>query len=290
MTRIAVVLIGLYICICSSAWASGEIGYVDDFIGKADRYQLIRDHKIFPVKLCLPLLSGDHIVALDDAGRMQLRMIDHPDVVVWSRGDKDTPLTAIVSKESYWSGFLDWTVASLSPFDDQKRERVLTAIRGDGGAKFDVPLLNVPQVMASGKRIIVIGWLKPSAVIAITITDKSGKLLVDKGKAAGGLWSSPVLNLIPGTYRISAVSGAATITNEIKVVDSTKIPSFPEELTRASVPEPLRHTVQALWLSAQDDGRYQLEALQLIANDTNVRSAKVLSEALIGGTKFSLPK
>ena len=290
MTRIVVTLFGLFMCFASAARASGEIGYVEDFSGHADRYVVRRGDMAIPIRLCLPLLNGDQIEALDDTGRVSLRLIDHPKAVIWSRADKYTRITAVAPQASFWSGLMDWTMASLSPLDDQKRERVLTTIRNDGGAKFGVPLLQVPQVMAAGKRALMIGWLKPSAVAEISVTAKSGQRLVDRSKATGGLWTSPLLNLKPGTYRIEVATAAATARGEVRIVDGTEMPVLPEELTRDSVPEPLRHTSQALWLAAQDGGRYQLEAMQLIAKDRTVRPAELLLEALIGGAKFSLPK
>ncbi len=290
MTRLVVMLLGFFICAVSTAWADGEIGYVEDFSGQADHYRVMRADKDIPIRLCLPLFNGDKIEALDDAGRVSLRLVDHPEAVIWSRVDKETPIKAVVPQTSFWSGFMDWTMASLSPFDTQRRERVLTSIRGDDGSEFGVPLLQVPQTMAAGKRVIIIGWLKPSSVTEISITAKGGHKLVDKSKGAGGVWASPALTLKAGTYRIAVATAAATVSGEIKVVDGQGMPQFPEELTRESVPEPLLHTAQALWLAALEDGRYRLEALQLIAKDRTARPAVILMEALIDGKKFTLPK
>ncbi len=290
MTRITVFLTLFFLFLCSPARASNEIGYVENFVGNADRYHVRRGTQVLPLKLCLPLLNGDHIEALDDTGRITLRLVGHPEPVVWSRGDKDTPITANEPKDNLLFAFLDWTMESLSPLDDEKRQRVLTTIRGDSGAIFDVPLLHVPQLIAAGKRSIFIGWLKPSEVVQISIVAKSGKRLVDNSKAAGGLWTSPVLDLKPGSYRMTVVAGNSTITGDIQVVNGTALPSFPEDLTRDDIPDTMRRTVQALWLSAQTGGQYQLEALQLIGNDKDVRTAQILQGALIGGTKFNLPK
>lgn len=290
MTRVAVMLFGLFICAVQPSWADGEIGYVEDFSGLASHYRVLHAGKEIPMHLCLPLYNGDTIEALDNKGRISLRLIDHPNAVVWSRADKDTKLSAIVPKTRFWSGLMDWTVASLSPFDEQKRERVLTTIRGDGGGEFGVPLLHVPQSVAAGQRVLVVGWLKPSTIAEISITAKGGRKLVDKSKAMGGLWASPALNLKPGKYRIVVAAGGQTVSGDIDVVPRAEIPQFPAELTQNSIPEPLRHSAQALWLAAQEGGHYRLESLQLIANHRNARSAAVLMEALIAGKTFVLPK
>ena len=290
MTRFVVILFWFIICSVQPSRADGEIGYVEDFSALASHYRVIHGGNIIPIQLCMPLYNDDTIEALDDKGRVWLRLIDRPNAVVWSRADKDTKLSAIVPNISYWSGFLDWTVASLSPFDQQKRERVLTTIRGDGGGEFSVPLLQVEQILTAGQRVLVMGWLKPSAVAEISITAKGGQKLVSKSKAMGGLWVSPELNLKPGKYHIVVTAGSSTVSGEIGVVPNSGIPHFPVELTQNNIPEPLRHTAQALWLAAQEGGHYRLEALQLIANERGTRPAAVLMEALIGGKGFALPK
>ena len=127
--RRAVMLFAFFIYAVQPSWADGEIGYVEDFSGLASHYRVIHAGKEIPLQLCQPLYNGDTIEALDDKGRVSLRLLDHPNAVVWSRADKDTKFSAVVPKTSFWSGLMDWTVASLSPFDEQKRERVLTTIR-----------------------------------------------------------------------------------------------------------------------------------------------------------------
>jgi hypothetical protein len=290
ITRLAVMFFGFFIYAVQSSWADGEIGYVEDFSGLASQYRVIHASKEIPLQLCLPLYNGDTIEALDDKGRVSLRLLDHPNAVVWSRADKDTKFSAVVPKTSFWSGLMDWTVASLSPFDEQKRERILTTIRGDSGGEFGVPLLQVPQTLAAGQRVLVVGWLKPSTVAEISILAKSGRKLVNRSKAMGGLWASPALNLKPGKYHVVVAAGGRTVAGDIDVVPPLEIPQLPSELTQDGIPEPLRHSAQALWLAAQEGGRFRLEALQLIANDRSTRSATVLMEALIAGKTFELPK
>jgi hypothetical protein len=290
MTRFAVMFFAFFIYAVQPSWADGEIGYVEDFSGLASRYRVIHAGKEISLQLCLPLYNGDTIEALDDKGRLTLRLIDHPNAVIWSRADKETQFSAVVPKTSFWSGLMNWTVASLSPFDEQKRERVLTTIRGDSGGEFDVPLLQAPQTLAAGQRVLVVGWLRPSMVAEISVTAKGGRKLVNRSKAMGGLWSSPTLNLKPGKYHVIVATSARTVAGDIDVVLPSEMPQLPAELTKDGIPEPLRHSAQSLWLAAQEGGHYRLEALQLIAKDRSTRSAAVLVEALIAGKTFDLPK
>jgi len=289
MTRVAALLFWLFALSTTPSWAAGEIGYVEDFSGLPGRYIVHRGGQDIPIRLCLPLYKDDTIEALDEKGRVTLRLMDHPDPVVWSRADKDTKLSTDAPKASSWPDLMGSMLAALSPFDEQKRERVLTTIRGDGG-DFDVPLLQGGQVVAAGQRSLAIGWLKASAVTEISITAKDGRKLVKKAKGTGGLWASPTLNLKPGQYQVTVATGSGEASGTLDVVAPGELPQAPAELEQATVPEPLRHVAQAIWLGAQDGGRYRLEALQLIADDRGTRPAAVLAEALIAGKSIELPK
>jgi len=289
MKRLAVLLFWFLVQWAAPSLAAGEIGYVEDFYGLPSRYIVRRGGQEVPMRLCLPLYKDDSIEALDEKGRVTLRLMDHLEPVVWSRADKDTKLSGDAPQASFWSDLMGSTLAALSPFDEQKRERVLTTIRGDGG-DFDVPLLQGGQVLAAGQRSLTIGWLKASAVTEISITAKDGHKLVTKAKGTGGLWVSPVLNLKPGQYQVTVAAGSNEASGNVDVVAPGELPKAPDELMQATVPEPLRHLAQAIWLSAQAGGRYRLEALQLIANDRGTRPAAVLAEALIAGKTIEMPK
>lgn len=290
MMRFAILLFWFWAASISPSWSAGEIGYVEDFTGLASRYRVTHDGHEIPMRLCLPLYVGDTIEALDDKARATLRMIDHPEPVAWSRGDRDTKLTTSGAGTSFLSDLMNSTLAALSPFDEQKRDRVLTTIRGDGGGEFGVPLLESRQTISLGQKTIAVGWLPASTLAEISITDKKGKALVSKSKASGGIWLSPSLNLKPGQYRVTLVAGGSKVAGDIDVVDALQIPHLPAELTQENIPQSLRHTAQAVWLAAQSNGQYRLEALQLVANDRSTRSAAVLTEALIAGKTIELPK
>jgi hypothetical protein len=289
MSRLVILFLGVFITSIAPSWAAGEIGYVENFRGSSDRYIIHRGAQDVPLRLCLPLYADDKIEALDDNGRVTLRLMDHPQPVIWSIADKDNKLSTAAPKASFWSDVLGSTLAALSPFDDQKRERVLTTIRGDGG-DFGLPMLREPQILSAGQRSIALGWIKSSAVTDISITAKDGRMLVKKAKGTGGLWISPKLELRPGQYHVVVAAGANEASGTINVVASGEMPQVPAELTQASIPEPLSHTAQAIWLAGQQSGQYRLEALQRVANDRTTRPAAVLIEVLIAGKAIELQK
>ncbi len=273
----------------SSAWAAGEIGYVEDFSGLPSHYKVTRGSQLIPLSLCLPLYNGDLIEALDENGHLTLRLVDRADPVTWTRADRENSIKAEIPQTGFWSSLLDWTVTSLSPIDDQKRQLVLTSIRSDDDADFGVPLLATPQTLSSGTRTIALGWLKPSQVVEISLSSKSGKKLVKKAKGKGGLWISPELDLRAGTYRLEVTAAGNKVSGTVTVSDPAKLPEIPPELQRESVPEPLRRTAQALWLSAQQNGQYRLEALHILAGAHRSASETTLLKSLIAGKRFQLP-
>ncbi len=290
MNRIALFLLGFLGLFTSHALAVGEIGYVEDFHGAASGYRVIREGQEIALKLCLPLQNGDRIEVAGDDGRVVLRLIGRPDPVVWSKADGQTPIAAELTRAGFWSNFLDWTVASISPLDEEKRAQVLTNIRNDGNQEFAVPLFKAPQTIAAGKRTIAFGWLKPSQVVEVSILLKSGKKIISKAKGSGGLWVSPELDLKAGNYRVEVAAGGTKAEGKIMAVDPSKLPAIPEELRIETIPEPMRRTAQALWLAAQGKGEYRMEALMMLASAKRSPSEKLLLEALIAGKPFNLPE
>jgi len=288
MMRFAVMFFLIWAASLQTAWAQDEIGYVEDFTGAPSNYVVKHGTGTVPMRIFLPVYSGDLIEAVDDQSEATLRLMGHPEPIMWSRGDKDRPLSAEVPKASYWSSLLTSTLGAISFLDNEKRERVFTAF-AVAAEIFGVPLLQAPQTMAAGQRKVAVGWLKSGAVTEISITSQGGQLLVDKSKGLGGLWSSPALNLKPGQYRIAVSAGTDVISGNVDVIDLGKMPPIPAELTQDGIPDALRHTAQAVWLAEQEGGRYRLEALQLVVNDKN-RSANELVDALIAGKALEAPK
>lgn len=288
MKRFILALIFLCAAAVRPVFAQSEIGYVEDFSGVSGNYIVTRGADTVPMKLLMPVYAGDLIEALTEKGRVTLRLVDHPEPVIWSRADRDTPLAAPVAEGMSWSSILSATLASISPLDDQKRERVLTAIRGDEG-EFDVPLLRSGQTIAAGRRSLSLGWMKSSAVTEISITTKNGKKLVNRAKGVGGFWTSPELNVKPGRYRIVVSSGDGQVTGEIDVVAAEELPQVPPEIHDARLPSSLLRVAQAGWIAQQSNGQYRFEALQLLAGERS-RAANVLTDALIAGQPIGPPR
>jgi hypothetical protein len=271
-----------------SARAS-EIGYIEDFVGPPSDYVLWRDGVSRAVALCLPVRNGDRIEALTDSGRVTVRLVDRSEPVVLTRAQRDTALTGQAPVKGFWSGLLDWTAASLSPFDSERRQRVSTNIRNDGGSGLAVPLLDRPQKIAAGQRSVTIGWLPAAGITEVRLGGPRGTVLAG-GKGVGGLWTSPTLDLTPGRYTLEVRNPAGLIKGALTIVPAARLPALPSDLTRTEIPAPLRNVAQAAWLAAQDGGTYRLESLQGLEPQTNrQRPALVLIDALIAGKTIAPP-
>lgn len=267
-----------------SAFAAAEIGYIEDFTGEASGYVVRRDGQDLPVVLCMPLMKGDQLI-VSGKGRALVRLADRPEPVVWTAADSATPLEA--PGEPFWSPLLDWVVAKISPIDTQRRERVAANIRDDGGGEFGVPLLAARQVVAAGERTLAIGWQKPASPVQITIMPKKGKPIVSKAKGVGGVWVSEPIMLKPGRYRIEVATPSRTVRGEFEAVDPGALPVPPGELER--IPGPLSAAASAVWLAGQNDGRYRLEAFQILARAKPVGAVAAVRSALIDGSDIGPP-
>lgn len=284
--RIARIALALAVLLFTArfAFAGSEIGYVEDFTGDAGGYVIRRDGQELPVVLCVPLMKGDQLI-VTGKGRALLRLADRPEPVVWTAADSATPLDA--PGEPFWSPLLDWVVAKISPIDTQRRERVAANIRDDGGGEFAVPLIAKRQVVGAGERALAIGWQKPASPVQITITPKKGKPLVSRAKGVGGVWVSEPIRLKPGLYRIEVATPSRTVRGEIEAVDLSTLPVPPGELER--IPGPLNAAASAIWLAGQNEGRYRLEAFQIVAQARAVGPVAAVRSALIDGSDIGPP-
>lgn len=286
MKRFILALIWICAAAVQPVFAQSEIGYVEDFTGVPENYVVTRGTDTVPLQLLMPVYAGDLIEALTDKGRVTLRLVDLSEPVIWSRADRRTAITSQATEGASWSSILTATMAAISPFDRQKRARVLTAIRGDDG-DFGIPLLQSGQTLAAGQRSISLGWTKSSTVTEISILARNGKKLVNRAKGVGGLWMSPQINLKPGRYRIVVSGGGVQVTGEIEVIAAEALPQVPTDLRVGNVPDTLARVAKAAWLAGQGSGQYRLEALQFIADDRS-RPATVLTDALIAGQPIQL--
>ncbi|MFO1088072.1 MAG: hypothetical protein U1E46_00670 [Hyphomicrobiales bacterium] len=271
------------------AHAASEIGYVEDFAGPASGYRVIRSGTEVAMTICLPLMGGDKVQVIAPNGRIVLRLAGRSDPVVRTARDNETPLEETPGSTTYWSAVFDWAVATLSPLDEQRRERISTTIRDDGGGDFGVPLLRSLQTMAAGERSISIGWTKPSQPVLVSLSTKSGKQLVS-GKGVGGLWTSPLVSLKPGSYRLEVAAPGAKVIGRLEVVKPQRLPDWPKDLANEDGSDPLAAAARALWLASQGDGAYALEAFQRVARSQPLGPTAVVRAALINGARINPPE
>lgn len=282
---LGILLLGQPISV-TAAEPSPEVGYVEDLshVGPAD--SIVRGGGNVPLELLAPIHDDDSFVLTEPNARLVLRLAGRSDAVVVSQATAGNKVDATPPARGYLTGLLSWVGSSIVIFDKSERKEMTAAIRGDGGDTLSAPMLQVPQMLAAGRRPIAVGWLTPD-VISIRLSD-GGKTIAE-GKGVGGLWVSKELDLRPGKYVLSVTGPGGAISEDIAVADPAHFPEPPADLTRTDIPDTLRETAQGVWFASQGK-QYLLEALQHVAGEGgNFKPADIVIDALIAGRQPQPP-
>lgn len=269
-----------------SAADAPEVGYVEDLVRTTSADAILRGGAEVPLERLTPIRNGDHFRLTDARAKVVLRIAGLPAPLVVSQANQTVPIASALPEQGFWSGLLGWVGSSVVVFDRSERTQTTAAIRGDGDGELAAPMLAAPQILASGRRSLAVGWLAPNIV---TVRLSSGSKVIAEGKGVGGLWIGPALDLRPGKYVLTLKTPDATVSRDVTVADVANLPKPPAALTRADIPGGLGQTAQAVWFAAQGK-QYLLEALQHVAGDANTfKPASIVVDALIAGRQPSPP-
>lgn len=259
-----------------------EVGYIEDIKGNLAKIVLTRDGKSVPVVICGLVYNGDRFAVTDPKGTITLRLSGRPEPMVIGAGNGEFKLTVDEPKKGFLTGLVRWAAASIGDLDRKARSPVAMSVRDGPSGPLSVPLLAEKQVLAQGKRNVVIGWRGAPSMAEIKVVDAQGKI-VASGRGSGRVWTSPVIDLPAGEYRIEASTPRERVAGTLEVVPASAMPPSPRELSDETVPRELRSAAKAAWLASQAK-RYALEAYQLVAADAD-RSAPagLVADALLAG-------
>lgn len=263
----------------SVAAERAEVGYVEDFVGTAGSYSILRDGVPQPVALLAPVMNGDLIRVGDARGSITLRLIDREDRMVISQANQNEVIEARPPDHPFWSGVFAWASLNVDIFAKPDTEQVSASIRAGSSSALDAPILDHREVVAPG-RPLAVGWVSPD-VLAIRIL-RAGKPVVT-AKGIGGLWTGPPSGLPPGDYVLELSTPRESRRQDLLVADMSGMVALPPELARPDIPGELRNIATAVWLMSQDPS-YRMEALGRVAADADrSRPAGIVADALIEG-------
>jgi hypothetical protein len=131
-----------------------------------------------------------------------------------------------------------------------------------------VPLLStqadIPTLLVSDRRSLVLTWVGSAAPFQIELDSPEGTPVTHVVSFDGHILRTPPTTLPVGRYRLRLLDscGAGVEDDDVEVVAAIQRPKLPKELQQ--LPEPQKTIFYADYLIALDDGRWGLEALQLV--------------------------
>jgi hypothetical protein len=282
-----VVLFSLLLGVAATAAEqSPEVGYVEDLDHVTAADAIVRAGGNAALELLAPIRDGDAFSLSDPKAKVTLRLAGQVNPVIVWQANKADKIAASPPTRGFFTSLLSWVGSSIVVFDRSQRTQMTAAIRGDGGDKLAAPILDMPQVLAAGRRPFAIGWLTPD-VISIRLS-MGGKTIAE-GKGVGGLWIGPEVDFRPGKYVLALKSAGAVLSQQVTVTAASDIPQPPDDLARTDIPGALGETAKGVWFAAAGK-QYLLEALQHVAADSDeFKPADILVDALIAGRQPSPP-
>lgn len=152
-----------------------------------------------------------------------------------------------------------------------KRVPVSALTRGVAGAcshDLGMALLSAgeqtPTMLSSDSRPLVLAWTGSARPFSVQIDSPEGTVL-HADSLQDNLYQADIKSLAPGRYRLRLNDSCRQGLEDdfLQIVRPSQLPAMPSQI--ASLPEPARTIYYADYLLGYGDGRWGLEALQLVA-------------------------
>ena len=274
-----------------------EVGLIESFSAPPDRYTLNRgaEQAAVPVQPGGRLMNGDQITVTSPGDRLTIWLFEpegaKKTVVVLSQNNGVYVVDGRTRKQGLsqqLSSVWQWAASELGLRELEGKGQTTEASIRDVGA-FTIPLLGNSQMLAAGRRTITLGWPHFGGAVRIAIKGPSQKV-VAKSAATSNRWTSPQIDFAPGLYTIVTQASGKAIERKVEFVPVNSLPKLPNDPASAGLPPDAFDTIRAIWLSAQQQGRYALESFQIVLPiSERYHPAKVFSRALIAGSLPSGP-
>lgn len=263
-----------------------EVGYIENIKGNAAKIVLTRAGRNEPVTICGLVYNGDRIAVADPKGRITLRLSGKTEPVVIGPEGGEFRIAVEEPKKGFLPGLVRWAAASIGNLDKKARATVAMSVREGPSGPLSAPLLGGRQVLAEGTRSLRLGWRGAASMAEVKVSNAQGQV-VATGRGSGRAWTSPVVDLPAGAYRIELSTPRERVGGDIEVVAAAALPPYPSDLAEESVPRELLSAAKAAWLASQGQ-RFGLEAYQLVAAEAERSGpAGLVADALLAGEMIS---
>jgi len=242
---------------------------------RANAVGILSEGQTRPVDIDTPLQQGDVLQLLDTNATVEIILESGKRVVLKNGSHQGNRF--MITREAEL-GVSDRLMAFIRRvFKPDAARRAIAAGRGvrcsntdtDHPLQFSVPALASGTAnLAEGTRDLFIPWQGGLAPFEITLRNKvNGKTVAQASGHTGCEVAFEKLALLPGFYelRLQDAKRSTQLVGNIRVVDRKNLPSEPAELTQEQLPQDIRAYYYALWLAAEDNGAWTLEAIQQLS-------------------------
>lgn len=266
---------------------AGAIGWIEEFTGSPEQYQLIRRSERVPVRLFMGLEAGDDVSVLRPEGRVRLWLGDGRSVELRGQGHAREVLLGLRTVPTVATNVMDWATRWFTESHQESATRTVSVhVRGSKDALSAALLERRETPVAVSRQPLFLAWeggLAPYNVLLRRFDDGAvmtsvDRLTYNRVRIDRGLDS-------PGRYEVTiGDSQGRSLRARLIAVPSQQVPVAPGELRRDTLQGPARRTLAAAWLSGREEGRWAFEAYQeVMMIGDEYRPAILLREQLERG-------
>jgi hypothetical protein len=262
----------------------GPVGWVDDFDGVPQDYELIRKGCLLPIKFLMPLYVGDQVTVLQNDVNLKIGMGERTHKIIWK---KDGPfvIEPIGKPPTIAENVMSWVGQWLTGLVFGEATSSVAMMTRSGKSHIISPLLlNEKNWFEEGNRPFYFSWKGGAPPYTILIRTNE-KPFFSREKIADPKIFEPFLDFQPGLYEI-VVSDTEGYHFQSSIYVKTRgnIPDMPQQLFRTEISDDLKMTLYLKWLCTHDNGAWALEAYQqVIPISHNYTPALILLKAMEDG-------
>lgn len=263
--------------------------WIKDFRGNPEDYRLERNGQALPIRYYQDLKTGDRLSVIP-TGELRLERDDGTLLVVKSA---DSPYTVQDTGQApgVWANLVAWAGNWLyARHEDGTAQPVVSLSTRNQGTPIALPLAPVSPIrLLADERSLRLMWTGGQSPFRVHLTSADGKTVLIDQTVEKRRFSSPPLNLTPGTYQLVIQDAHYQATLAVEVVAAAAIPVPAPDWTATASADGSRETAYAVWLAAQGEP-WWLEAYQRAARwQDRYEPAKWLLYGLENGMRPAAP-
>lgn len=233
--------------------------WVIDFEGAASDYVVRRGGAEIPLEKLMVLDSGDVLIIRSEAGTITL--VDQANTRhILTAGDPPFVVPDSEPLPGLLSNIREWVRSWWNTRGNQTTRTTAAVSKGDLDPVI-TGTVNRESMLLAGTRRLYVAWNGGIAPFELRLVSASGQVLVELFDIHQSSIRMPEVSLQPGVYSLQISAGGARNELTLSAVPEEHLPDTAREILAVDIPEDIRRSYLALFLSTEDAWRF--EALQL---------------------------